>query len=146
MGYRVTDYTPVLDVRKWRCMLPVYPGVGVPPKPIEERAVPDTDLATCSLRADWQRQGRPEDHPYVLARLVAAYEDRRRRTPVVVGVGTAAHGQAAGLVEAGEDLARKLGGHDGSHHSCRACTYVRSLGAERAVAAVPEAFGLPRAA
>lgn len=126
-------------------MLTVYPGAGVPPKPIEEPHVPDTDLATCSLAADWQRHGRPEDHPYVWARLVAE-DEARRRTTVVVGVGAAAHGQAAGLADAGEDLARKLGTHDGSHHSCRACTYVRSLGAERALAAVPEAFGLGRAA
>jgi len=65
---------------------------------------------------------------------------------VTIGVGPATHGQATGLAAAGMDLAHKLNGHDGSHHSCRACTYVRSLGAERALAAVPEAFGLGRAA
>lgn len=65
---------------------------------------------------------------------------------VTIGVGPATHGQATGLAHAGMDLAHKLNGHDGTHASCRACTYVRMLGADRAVAQVPEAFGLPRQA
>lgn len=103
--------------------------------------MPDTDLATCSLAADWQRHGRPADHPYVWARLVAE-DEARRRTPVVVGVGTAAHGQAAGLAEAGEDLAHKLNGHDGSHASCCACQAVRMHGPEQALRHYPRAFGM----
>lgn len=104
--------------------------------------MPDTDTATCSLRADWQRHGCPDDHPYVLARLVAADEARRRRTPIVVGVGRPEHGQAAGLAEAGEDLAHKLNGHDGSHASCCACQAVRMHGPEQALRHYPRAFGM----
>ena len=65
---------------------------------------------------------------------------------VTIGVGPAGHGQATGLAIAGMDLNRKLNGHDGTHPSCRACTYVRMLGVDRAVAQVPEAFGPTRAA
>ena len=62
------------------------------------------------------------------------------RTPVTIGVGAAGHGRETGLAEAAHDLEHKTNGHDGSHPSCRACGYVRMLGAARAVREVPDAF------
>lgn len=65
-----------------------------------------------------------------------------RRIPVVIGVAAPGKGgPAAGIARATADLEHKLNGHDGTHPSCRACQYVRMLGAERALEAVPEAFG-----